>query len=428
MERVIAEGALEEKTIHVDTDQPIWAIGLMSGTSMDGVDAAALQTDGQSIFAFGPSAARDFGWADPHDIREAMQQTVEALDVPSDLTRRLHAAGDMNDCFMKLAGELEADYRDAVLDLARTDLCAETNEMSLWLRDTDDCRFDERLVGALGVHGQTLGHRPEENFTLQVASGAATGIALAKQLGVATVTDFRTSDVQAGGQGAPLAPFYHFALAKRIGASEPLAFLNIGGVANVTWVEPSKEVPEEDGALLAFDTGPGNALINDWMQARVEAPMDRDGAAAENGRVHRDRLNTNSGQAYLRKPGPKSLDRNDFHGVLGAMEGLTIDDGAATLTAFTVHCVASSIRHMPSPPSRWLVCGGGRLNKTMMRMLADRLDAPVDPVEVVGLDGDMLEAQAFAYLAVRVLRGLPTSAPSTTGCREPVCGGRVAYP
>ena len=234
--------------------------------------------------------------------------------------------------------------------------------------------------------------------------------------------------MEAGGQGAPLAPFYHFALAKHIGATEPVVFLNIGGVANITWVDPTKERPEEDGALLAFDTGPGNALVNDWMLEHTGEPMDRDGAAAAKGRVHRDRLNTNSGREYLRRPGPKSLDRNDFHGVLRAMEGLSVNDGAATLTRFTADCVAASVAHMPSPPTRWLVCGGGRLNPTMMAMLQDRLDAPVERVEAVGLDGDMLEAQAFAYLAVRVLRGLPTSAPSTTGCREPVCGGRISYP
>jgi len=245
---------------------------------------------------------------------------------------------------------------------------------------------------------------------------------------MAVVSDFRSADMRAGGQGAPLAPFYHFALAKHVGATEPLAFLNIGGVGNVTWVDPTKLLPEEEGALIAFDTGPGNALVNDWMQAQSGELLDRDGATAAQGRVHRDRLATNSGQAYLGRRPPKSLDRNDFHGVLAAMEGLSTEDGAATLTAFTADTVAQSLKHMPSPPSRWLICGGGRHNQTMMRMLADRLRAPVDPVEAVGLDGDMLEAQAFAYLAVRVLRGLPTSAPSTTGCSQPVCGGQISYP
>jgi anhydro-N-acetylmuramic acid kinase len=169
------------------------------------------------------------------------------------------------------------------------------------------------------------------------------------------------------------------------------------------------------------------------MRARTGAEMDAEGGAAAAGRVHRDRLASNSARAFLDRRPPKSLDRNDFRAVLSAMEGLSVEDGAATLTAFTADCVAESLRHMPASPTRWLVCGGGRRNATMMRMLAERLPAAVEPVEAariddVPLDGDMLEAQAFAYLAVRVLRGLPTSAPSTTGCRAPVCGGRVSMP
>ncbi|MEM7670330.1 MAG: anhydro-N-acetylmuramic acid kinase, partial [Pseudomonadota bacterium] len=181
-------------------------------------------------------------------------------------------------------------------------------------------------------------------------------------------------------------------------------------------------------ALLAFDTGPGNALVDDWMARHTGLAMDRDGGAAAAGVIRPDRLRTNSAERYLARVPPKSLDRNDFAGVLAGLEGVSLADGAATLTHFTVECIARSLGHMPTPPSRWLVCGGGRHNRTMMRMLAGRLEAPVDPVEAVGLDGDMLEAQAFAYLAVRVLRGLPTSAPSTTGCGAPVCGGRIARP
>ena len=148
---------------------------------------------------------------------------------------------------------------------------------------------------------------------------------------------------------------------------------------------------------------------------------------AASGTVH-VRAVGNFGQAYLQRLAPKSLDRHDFHGALQAVEDLSTADGAATLTALTAHCVAASVAQMPSPPERWLVCGGGRLNPTMMAMLRADLRAPVEPVEAVGLDGDMLEAQAFAWLAVRVLRGLPTSAPATTGCRQPVSGGQVHYP
>ncbi|MEM6906993.1 MAG: anhydro-N-acetylmuramic acid kinase, partial [Pseudomonadota bacterium] len=276
----------------------------------------------------------------------------------------------------------------------------------------------------VGFHGQTIMHRPDQGWTWQLGDGQKLAVTLRRPV----VWDFRSADMAAGGEGAPLAPFYHFALAKHIRAREPLAFLNLGGVGNVTWIDPTKTLPEEPGALLAFDTGPGNALVNDWMQAQTGSPMDRDGAAAAAGRVHRDRLNSNAARAYLDRTPPKSLDRNEFAPVLRAMAGLQTEDGAATLTAFTAQCVAESLRHMPAPPTRWLVCGGGRLNRAMMGMLAETLDAPVAPVEDEGLDGDMLEAEAFAFLAVRVLRGLPTSAPGTTGCRAPVSGGRISYP
>ena len=179
---------------------------------------------------------------------------------------------------------------------------------------------------------------------------------------------------------------------------------------------------------MAFDTGPANALIDDFMAARTALGFDKDGVAAAAGHTHEDVLSGLPRFDYLHRAPPKSLDRNDFQPVQKAVEQLSTEDGAATLTVFTADCVAASVAHMPAPPTRWLVCGGGRHNKTMMGMLADRLDAPVEAVEAVGLDGDILEAQAFAYLAVRVLRGLPTSAPSTTGCREPVCGGRISYP
>lgn len=205
-------------------------------------------------------------------------------------------------------------------------------------------------------------------------------------------------------------------------------FLNIGGVANVTWVDPSKSSPEEEGALVAFDTGPGNALLNDWMDRRTGKPLDRDGKAAAAGRVDPARLKLNSASAYLNRKPPKSLDRNEFEAMLKVVDGLSAEDGAATLTALTVECIADSLRHMPSRPSRWLVCGGGRKNRTMMRMLSERLEGKVETVEAAGLDGDMIEAQAFAFLAVRVLYGLPTSAPGTTGCREPVVGGQIARP
>ncbi|MEM7505698.1 MAG: anhydro-N-acetylmuramic acid kinase [Pseudomonadota bacterium] len=383
------------------SQDPEWALGFMTGTSMDGVDCAFVRTDGHRIFDFGPTRSYAFSSHDRMILVNAAARARQSVESPDDLyvaMQQREAVEGFHDFFPGVYHVLD----EAIV-----------------------CSGDGfSFAKIIGVHGQTLVHAPDERLSLQLFDPGRLGAATNSNI----VYDFRTDDIKAGGQGAPLAPFFHFALSKRIGSQEPLAFLNIGGVANVTWVNPSKEVPEEPGALLAFDTGPGNALIDDWMQGRVAEAMDRDGAAASAGRVQRERLGSNAARAYLDRVPPKSLDRNDFAAVFGQMEGLSVEDGAATLTAFTVDCVVESLHHMPSPATRWLVCGGGRRNRTMMGMLAERLDAPVEPVEAVGLDGDMLEAQAFAYLAVRVLRGLPTSAPSTTGCLEPVCGGRIHVP
>ncbi len=352
------------------------ALGLMSGTSLDGIDAAILDTDGESIAGFGPAlgmaldpglAARirgAFGWDPAEDVAE----------------------------------EVDGVHLAAARALGGAPQVA-------------------------GYHGQTVAHDPEAGRTRQLGSGDA----LARGLGIPVVWDFRTQDMAAGGQGAPLVPVFHHACARWAGLAAPVAFLNIGGVANVSWVDPRAPAPSAPGACVAFDTGPGNALINDWMAGQTGAAMDAGGAAGRIGTVHRTRLRSNTARAYLDRPGPKSLDRDDFAGVLAAMAGLSVPDGAATLAAFTVDCVVEAVRHLPSAPDRWLVCGGGRHNAALMADLGERLPG-VAPVEAIGLDGDMLEAQAFAFLAVRVLRGLPTSTPTTTGCREPVCGGRIAHP
>jgi anhydro-N-acetylmuramic acid kinase len=356
------------------------ALGLMSGTSMDGVDAAVVETDGEGIAGFGPSAFRAYGPEDRELLRAALgrwpgEPGLEAVEAQ---VRSAHAAA--------VAG------------------------------------FDG--VEVVGFHGQTLAHEPRGRGTHQVGRGDW----LARDTGLPVVWDFRTADVASGGEGAPLVPFFHFALARRIAVAAPVAFLNLGGVGNVTWVDPRATGPEAPGALLAFDTGPGNALIDDFLASRRGEPFDADGAAAAAGRVDEAALAGLAAHPYLRRAPPKSLDRQDFHGFLDKVAGLSTEDGAATLAALTVACVAEAARHFPEPAGRWLVCGGGRRNRTVMAMLAARTNAPVGPVEAVGLDGDMLEAQAFAYLAVRVLRGLPTSSPGTTGVRLPVSGGRVSRP
>jgi anhydro-N-acetylmuramic acid kinase len=221
----------------------------------------------------------------------------------------------------------------------------------------------------------------------------------------------------AGGQGAPLVPAYHRALA--VGFEErPIAFLNIGGVANVTWVGP-------EGELLAFDTGPGNALLNDWCEKRIGKPFDEDGRLAAQGHVDEMALAQLLGDAFFEEAPPKSLDRNSFAGL--SLDHLTDADGAATLLEFTRRSILLAGDWFPSPPRLWIICGGGRRNDSLISRLPGR-GAVFVTAEEAGLDGDSIEAEAWAYLAVRSLAGLPITYPSTTGVNAPSVGGILALP
>ena len=357
----------------------IRALGAMSGTSLDGVDAAVVETDGVTISGFGPHDYRSFSSAEQDVLRAALGQ----WDGP--------ALGPATDVVMVGHADLLARFQD---------------------------------VDLVGFHGQTVAHAPRLRGTLQLGDGRA----LADTLGLPVVWDFRTADVELGGEGAPLAPFFHFACARWMGAEAPLAFLNLGGVGNITWIDPTQELPEAEGALLAFDTGPANAPLNDLMRARKGVAFDRDGALAAGGTVETGALELFLAEPFFARMPPKSLDRNDFAEMVKLVNELGDADAAATLTAMSAAGVAEAMQHCPRPPGRVLVTGGGRHNPVLMKMLEVSLDCPVKPVEDVGLDGDMLEAQAFAYLAVRVARGLPTSCPGTTGVRAAVGGGIFSRP
>ncbi|MBB2201351.1 anhydro-N-acetylmuramic acid kinase [Gluconacetobacter tumulisoli] len=350
----------------------IRAIGLMSGTALDGVDAACIETDGETIRAAGPAIT---------------------IPYPAPLRRRLR---DMLDRAAGLSSD-DADLRAVERDMTRQHVEA-----------VRALRCDADLVG---FHGQTILHRPEEGRTWQIGDAAL----LSEETGLPVVYDFRSADMAAGGEGAPLVPLFHAALTREI--PRPIAILNIGGVANVSLIG-------EDGALVACDTGPGNALLDDWALRHTGVPYDRDGMLARAGQVDHAALARLMGDPFFVREAPKSLDRLAFHRGLEALSGLSAADGAATLAAFTVWAVASL--PLPFQPRQWLVCGGGRHNPILMEGLRDRLAAPVTPVEVVGWNGDALEAQCFGFLAVRSIRGLPLSGPGTTGARSPVTGGRLA--
>ena len=269
-----------------------------------------------------------------------------------------------------------------------------------------------REVALVGFPGHTVRHEPAAGRTDQIGDGAA----LARRLGIDVVNDFRSNDAREGGQGAPFAPLYHAALARLGRLATPLAVLNLGGVANVTWIGGPGD---ED--LLAFDTGPGCALIDDHVRRTTGAALDRDGRLARSGTVDRAALAALTAHPHFAAPPPKSLDRNAFDPA--PVEGLSAGDGAATLAAFTAEAVRLACAHLPARPERWLVSGGGRHNPALMAQLGARLGVPCDPVERVGWQGDALEAQAFAFLAVRSRRGLPLSLPRTTGVPRPLSGG-----
>lgn len=359
---------------------PMRALGAMSGTSLDGVDAAELVTDGHMIHAFGRTGYRAYTEAERARIRGALGDWPDAPSVPA-------------------VAEL--------IETAHAELLA---------------RFDS--VDLVGFHGQTLAHDPQGRGTHQVGGGDV----LAEVLGMPVVWDFRSADVRLGGQGAPLAPFFHFACARWIGAQAPLAFLNLGGVGNLTWVDPRAARPEDDGALLAFDTGPANAPIDDLLQARRGLARDIGGALAATGAPDETVVAGWLRTAFYHRLPPKSLDRGAFAALGDAVAHLPDADAAATLAAVAAASVARGFEHLPAAPERVLVAGGGRHNAAMMAQLDARLPCPVAPVEAAGLNGDMLEAQAFAHLAVRVLRGLPTSCPSTTGVAAAVSGGQISRP
>ena len=355
------------------------ALGAMSGTSLDGVDTAVVETDGITIVGFGQSDYTPYSDAERAVLRAALGQWHgPAVEAATEVVEVVHQRA--------LAG-----YED---------------------------------VDLIGFHGQTLAHAPRLQGTLQVGNGAA----LAEALQRPVVWDFRSDDVAMGGEGAPLAPFFHFACAKHIKADAPLCFLNLGGVGNITYVDPRFADPDEPGALLAFDTGPANAPMNDLMQARLGRPCDEDGRIASKGTVETGALELFLAEPFFAKMPPKSLDRNDFAEMIDLVKELSDADAMATLTAMCAAAVAQGMEHCPTPPTKVLVTGGGRHNPVLMEMLRVSLDCPVAPIEKVGLDGDMLEAQAFAYLAVRVARGLPTSCPSTTGGRASVGGGMISQP
>ncbi|WP_199564552.1 anhydro-N-acetylmuramic acid kinase [Parvularcula marina] len=362
------------------------AIGLMAGTSLDGVDVAVLRTDGETVHKWGPAMSFPYDAPTRATIISATKAALEGREEANDIA----VAGNM----------VTSAHIEAVRNfLSETGL-----------------RRDE--IDVIGFHGQTILHRPPLDAssigrTWQIGGG---GI-IAEELGIDVVDQFRQADMAAGGEGAPFAPIYHAALVEACEFDGAVAVLNLGGVANITYV-PADRDPM---GLVAFDCGPGNGLIDEWMVRHTGHHMDEDGALAASGSVDDEVLRMMALNPYLKRKAPKSLDRYDFK--LKAADHLSPPDGAATLTAFSAECVARSVALLPEAPAYWVACGGGRHNPVLMAELGRRLEGQVLVAEEAGWRGDMIEAEAFAYLAVRSLRKLPLSFPKTTRVPQPLSGG-----
>lgn len=361
----------------------------MTGTVLDGmVDVAAIRTDGEAIHELGPWMLLSY----PPELKPLLAAAVAAA------------------LEWRFVGSEPAIFREAEEALTR----AQADAVNEFLRRSGLAPADVSLVG---FHGQTVLHRGPRPGTPGATRQLGDGALMARLIGIDVAYDFRTADMQAGGQGAPLAATYHLALLRRAGAPANSTVLNLGGVANITWWGGNEE-------LVAFDAGPANAPINDWVAGHGLGVMDRDGSLAARGRVDEARLRSILQDPHFSAPYPKSLDRNGI--TAAVVDGLSSEDGAATLTALVGAAVGAALDQLPHRPARIIVCGGGRRNPAIMNALRAR--ARVVPVlaEEVGWRGDAVEAECFAYLAARVSRELPISLPMTTGVARPMTGGRIA--
>jgi anhydro-N-acetylmuramic acid kinase len=363
------------------------AIGMMSGTSLDGVDVAMLETDGKRVKAFGPSGYRPYT---DTERRLLLQALTEAVHLP------------------------QRDARPGILREAERVVTVAHAEAVASFASHNGIAYED--VDIVGFHGQTVLHRPAEGMTVQIGDAAA----LAKAIHIPVMHDFRAADVAAGGQGAPFVPVYHRALAQSLGREGPIVVLNIGGVSNITYIDGND-------TLIACDTGPGNALLDDFMNRVTGQRFDCEGRMAAQGTVDEAWIARALEHPFFALPPPKSLDRNDFASL--ALGKMSPADGAATLTAFTAAAIAKVVPLLPKRPRSWIVAGGGARNLTMIRMLRERLPATtVEAADSLGWSADAIEAQAFGFLAARGLKGLPLSYPATTGVPIPMTGGVIARP
>lgn len=367
------------------------AIGLMSGTSLDGIDVALVETDGEFQVRRGPART--------YEYENAMRlQLEEALEIGKTLSARSERPEPL-----------------AAIERALTDRHAE-----IVGRFASEIGIELSHIDLIGFHGQTVLHRPSDALTVQIGDGER----LSKALGRPVVWDMRAEDMRAGGQGAPLVPVYHRALTANLPPEfdmQPVAFVNIGGISNITYIDGDRDP-------IAFDCGPGNALIDQWLQREAGIPYDQNGRIASEGGIIEDLSARYLSSEFFARTTPKSLDRFDF--AVPASEDGELSDVTRTLCHVTAAAIARSRDHLPVSPKLWIVAGGGRRHPFIMSDLRDAVGDEADVVlaEDCGFDGDAMEAEAWAYLAVRSLKGLPLTFPTTTGCRKAVSGGLLSNP
>jgi anhydro-N-acetylmuramic acid kinase len=366
-----------------------WYIGLMTGTVLDGnIDIALLRTDGEYIEEFGPYALIPYS----HSTRVLLEKTLDAAQLWK---------------FDKKEPDIFAQTEVAITG-------SQTKAIQEFIKTS---KIDINDIAGVGFHGQTVLHRAPSKSLIGATRQLGDGQAMADQLGIPVVYDFRTNDIKTGGQGAPLCPIYHAALLKKIDAGPDTAFLNLGGVGNLTW-------QSKDHEIFAFDTGPANAPINDWIKHFNKGEMDKDGEIAASGSVNENELKKMLQDPYFKKSPPKSLDRFDFSYTM--VDGMSLEDGAATLTAFSAASVEKAINLLPQRPNKLIISGGGRKNPTLMNEISARSEVSIETAESYGWRGDAIEAECFAFLAARKIANLPISFPKTTGVKQPITGGKIA--
>ena len=371
-----------------DKKKEVLAIGLMSGTSLDGVDAAIIKTDGNQVIRFGKACHIPYTVEQREQLQEAFARA-----------KRENNPNVRSNSILIAEGVINRLHLDAINEIISIN------------------QLQKNDIEVIGFHGQTLLHKPEKGWSWQIGDGSE----LAENTGIKVVNDFRRFDVENGGQGAPLVPIFHRALLPNDETDFPVALLNIGGVANLTWFNG-----RDPNDMVAFDTGPGNALLDDWIRKHSDLPYDKDGEISSKGNVQEILVNDLMNHDYFKEMPPKSLDRDAFD--VSSLSMLSVEDGATTLIAFTVNAIKMAEVMCPDFVKKWYVCGGGAHNPTMMQMLSDELYGDVESISSIGFDGDYVEAEAFAYLAVRRIYNLPITFPGTTGINEPSTGGKVHMP